>query len=318
MARRKKKHEDHINHEAWAIPYADMLVLLLAFFVVMYSISSVNEGKYRVLSSSLAAAFRGEPMTIQPVQFGEHQRAESETRFEVDLIQEPTSAIDWASEGMAPPDGLPQDFYNEASAMQASLEQIAQEMREAMAMLIDDDLIEIRGSEFYIEVEIKADILFPSGVARLSDGAVPILQRIAEVLLPFPNPVQVEGHTDNVPISTERFPSNWELSSARAASVVHIFRDAGIEPMRLAVVGLGEHRPVATNETPEGRNRNRRVVLTVLADPRIQERWFVEGSGVDGADGLQEMTELFEEGEEEESILPEDIEAGQPDEGGEQ
>lgn len=297
MSRRKPKEDEHLNHEAWAIPYADMLVLLLAFFVVMYSISSVNEGKYRVLSASLAAAFRGEPVTIQPVELGEQGRTTSESSIDLETIQQETGVVDWATDGMALPDGLPQDFYAGTEQMREGLDQIADEMQRAMSSLIDEDLVEVRQSQYYIEIEIKADILFPSGVAELSPTARPILEQVADVLAPFPNPVQVEGHTDNVPIDTERFPSNWQLSAARATSVVHLFRDQGIEPMRLAVVGLGEYRPVAGNDTPAGRNRNRRVVLTVLADPRFQERWFVEGGDADD-DPLEVSEDVREELEE--------------------
>lgn len=321
MSRRKPKEENHLNHEAWAIPYADMLVLLLAFFVVMYSISSVNEGKYRVLSASLAAAFRGEPMTIQPVELGEQGRTTSESNVDLDTIQQETGVVDWATDGMALPDGLPQDFYAGSEQMREGLERIADEMQQAMSSLIDEDLVEVRQSQYYIEIEIKADILFPSGVAELSPSARPILEQVAEVLAPFPNPVQVEGHTDNVPIDTDRFPSNWQLSAARATSVVHLFRDQGIEPMRLAVVGLGEYRPVASNDTPAGRNRNRRVVLTVLADPRFQERWFVEGGNAtedplevseDIRDELEDRPES-DGGDEGETDTPQAADESQPE-----
>jgi len=313
---RKKKEEDHINHEAWAIPYADMLVLLLAFFVVMYSISSVNEGKYRVLSSSLSAAFRGQPMRMDPVDFGERQRGAAESMIDLQSVDQESGMADWSQDGIEFPEGMSPD-----SGMREGLDEIADEMREAMSSLIDDDLVEVRSSEFYIEIEIKADILFPSGEAELSSGARPILSRVAEVLEPFPNPVQVEGHTDNVPIQTAQFPTNWELSAARAASVVHLFRDQGITPMRLAVVGLGEYRPVASNETAEGRNRNRRVVLTVLADPRFQQRWFMEGQSAqegaqDGPMDLEGLRDPLEEATDADD-LPEDL-FPEGDEGGPQ
>ena len=112
---------------------------------------------------------------------------------------------------------------------------------------------------------MQTDVLFPTAVARIADAARPALVRLADILEPFPNPIRVEGHTDNVPISTERFPSNWELSAARAASVVRLFEQQGVEPSRMAALGLGEHAPVADNSTPAGRNRNRRVLVVILA-----------------------------------------------------
>ena len=280
MAKRKQKHEEHINHEAWAIPYADLLVLLLAFFVVMYSISSVNEAKYRVLSSSLQAAFRGVPVSPQPVQVEEPTLSTGDSMIELPSIRNQIQLNTELDRQVKMRDrGVESDRGHEREAMRDGLAQIGERMRAAMAQLIDEDLVEVRDYEFYIELEIKTDVLFPSGTAEISADKRPILERVAEVLAPHPNPIQVEGHTDNVPIETEVFPSNWELSAARAASVVHLLRDEDIDPMRLAVVGLGEYRPVDTNETAEGRNRNRRVVLTILADPGLQQRWFVEDGG---------------------------------------
>ena len=107
-----------------------------------------------------------------------------------------------------------------------------------------------------------------------------MLRQLAATLKPFPNPIRVEGHTDNRPISTRAFPSNWELSSARAASVVHLFTKAGIDPVRLAVIGLGEHRPAQGNDTPEGRNANRRVLLVIMSGDGMPEGNYAEQRGL--------------------------------------
>src|SRR5690606_7234999 len=123
----------------------------------------------------------------------------------------------------------------------------------------------------WVEVEINTSILFPSGSARLSAEAIPILERLAEILRPFPNPIHVEGFTDNVPINTPAVPSHWELSAARAASVVHLCTKANIDPQRMAAIGFGEYRPVADNSTEEGRSKNRRVVIVVLAELQDQQ-----------------------------------------------
>ena len=270
---RKKKHEDHVNHEAWAIPYGDLITLLLAFFVVMYAISSVNEGKYRQLSESMVAAFRGTPRTTQPIQIGDNRPV-----GDADQGANPMSEL-----GLSDPRTLqlPREVVQEALSQQPDpddtrtgtdaaagndLQQMEEEVRTALGDLIEMDQIRVRQSTFWLEVEVQTDILFPTGIARISDDAVPVLQRLAEVLAPFPNPVQVEGHTDDVPISTARFPSNWELSAARAATVVRLFAENGIDPDRLAVMGMGEQQPAADNDTAEGRNRNRRVLVVVLAN----------------------------------------------------
>jgi chemotaxis protein MotB len=131
----------------------------------------------------------------------------------------------------------------------------------------------------WVEVEIRTDILFPSGVATLSAHATQVLEQLAATLKPFPNPIRVEGHTDNRPISTRAFPSNWELSAARAASVVHLFTQQGIDPARLAVIGLGEYRPARSNDTAEGRNANRRVLLVILSGSGMPEGDYAEKRG---------------------------------------
>jgi chemotaxis protein MotB len=116
----------------------------------------------------------------------------------------------------------------------------------------------------WLEIEINTDILFPSGSGAFSSSAEPVLDKLAEVLKPFPNPIRVEGHTDDRPIHTAAFPSNWELSAARAASVVHQFTKQGIDPLRLEIVGFGEFHPRQANTSNEGRNANRRVAVLVL------------------------------------------------------
>lgn len=262
MARRHK-HEDHVNHEAWAIPYGDLITLLLAFFVVMYAMSSVNEGKYRVLSDSLVAAFQGAPKTIEPIQVGEKQAGPG-TDPVISMVQKPM--LDGQAHTSLQPIAIGQHTPTPGidSAQSDELASVAAEVEQAMSDLIDRELIVVRRHGTWVEVEIRTDILFPSGVALLSPPAEQVLTQLAQTLKPFPNSIRVEGHTDNRPISTSAFPSNWELSSARAASVVHLFTRAGMDPARLAVVGLGENRPSQTNTTSEGRNANRRVVLVIL------------------------------------------------------
>jgi chemotaxis protein MotB len=271
MARRHK-HEEHANHEAWAIPYGDLITLLLAFFVVMYAMSSVNEGKYRVLSDSLVAAFQGAPKTMEPIQVGEKQLGPG-----ADL------AITLPRQAMI--DGQPQRAIQPIAMAQQARQQldelagVADEVEQSMSDLIDRELVTVRRHGKWVEVEIRTDILFPSGVATLSPPAEQVLQQLADTLKPFPNSIRVEGHTDNRPINTPAFPSNWELSAARAASVVHLFTRAGMDPARLAVIGLGENRPSQSNATAEGRNANRRVLLVILRGTERPEGDYAEERG---------------------------------------
>ncbi|KRG71039.1 flagellar motor protein MotD [Pseudoxanthomonas dokdonensis] len=271
MARRKH-HEEHANHEAWAIPYADLMTLLLAFFVVMYAISSLNEGKYRVMADALNAAFGGAPRTINPVQIGNNQLQGAD-------FDRPSPIRSGAKAGPSAPSPAPNVTLLAAMASQMNmsagddgmqsahrqLESIAGDIEQALKPLLDKDLVVMRRSQLWLEVQINSDILFAPGSATLEPSARDTVRELSNVLADVPNHVRVEGHTDNRPIATYQYPSNWELSAARAASVLHMFAQQGLAPERLAMIGYGEFRPVADNATVEGRNQNRRVLLIILA-----------------------------------------------------
>ncbi len=261
MARRRA-HEEHANHEAWAIPYGDLVTLLLALFVVLYSMSSVNEGKYRVLSDSLNEAFGGRPRSTMPIQIGEHALRGSSPSL-VTLLPKPGAATARTLSPVRPP--LP--TAGTARGGERDIRRMAAEVQKAMGALIDRKLVSVRANGLTLEIEIRADILFPSGVAEVSAAAKPVLARVSSILKDFPNPLRVEGHTDNLPIATLAYPSNWQLSSARAASVVALFMSEGLDPTRMSVAGFGEYQPKATNDSAEGRNANRRVLVVVLGSP---------------------------------------------------
>jgi chemotaxis protein MotB len=263
---RKKKHEEHANHEAWAIPYGDLVTLLFALFTVMYAMSSVNEGKFRVLSDSLIAAFHGAPKSLQPVNIGEKEPGKGGEKPLSGVT--PTVFIKIREQGPPGEGRSPRDPEvpkpPDPLASPAALIRMEREVQNAMQGLIDAKLVTVRRESLWLEIEINTDILFASGVSDFSPAAATVLDKLADVLKPFPNPVRVEGHTDNRPIKTSAYPSNWELSAARAASVVHEFTKVGIDPLRLEIVGFGEFHPRQANDTVEGRNANRRVAILVL------------------------------------------------------
>lgn len=236
--RRRRLQEEADKHERWLVSYADFITLLFAFFVVMYAISIVNTGNYKVLSKSLEKVFKQPEeaaKVLEPIQVGEVPRT------------------------LEPP-------LLEAAQEAKRLAKAADRIEEVLAPYIDAEQVAVERNEFWIAVEIKSGILFPSGSAELTPEADPILTKLAEIVRELPdNPIYLEGHTDNVPIQTQAFPSNWELSAARAASVVRRLIQLGINPARLAAVGYGEYHPVADNSTAAGRDRNRRVVLVLQA-----------------------------------------------------
>lgn len=263
---RKKKHEEHENLERWLVSYADFITLLFAFFVVMYSLSAINEGKFRVLAESLAAAFRSVPRSHEPIQLGKPHKPEV---IEGASAAPPPSAPIIETVRLPPPPLTRPTTAPDlpgAEPEARTMGEIASRLEQALAPLIEEDLIVVRRTQFWLEVEIKTNILFPSGSAELEPPVVPVLKNIAAILRDYPNPVRVEGFTDDVPIHTPIYPSNWELSAARAARVVRLFAGEGVGPERLAAVGHGEFKPTAPNDTEEGRSRNRKVVIVVLSD----------------------------------------------------
>jgi chemotaxis protein MotB len=279
---RKHKHEEHLNAEAWAIPYGDLVTLLLALFVVMYAMSSINEGKYRVMSEALSEAFHGSPRSMKPVQFGEKTQRGQGASSRIDLTRQPPKDVSIGgtyrdlknpqvmpgriTDAQPSPQVMPSGNSGYRDGGRQTLSTIARQVEQAMQGLIAENLIAVRRKGATLEIEIKTDILFASGVATVNADALPVLQKLGGILKPFSNPLRVEGHTDDVPITTAQFPSNWELSAARASGVLHQLIVAGLPPQRLSVSGFGEFQPVADNATAEGRNANRRVVLVVLAN----------------------------------------------------
>lgn len=248
MARRKSIPHESENIDRWMVSYADFVTLLFAFFVVMYAISSVNEGKYRVLSDTMTEAFKVAPKSPNPIQIGKENRSITSAKPSNDIIK--------------PIKILPKSERTYEREMQ----QIAQTVSKSVQPLIDQGLIKVTQHKLWVEIEMNSKILFSSADSELEEEAFPALKALAGVLKKLPNSIDVEGHTDNVPINNELFPSNWELSAARAASVVHLFTDYGVDPRRLSSIGYAEYRPISNNSTSDGRLRNRRVKVVILAD----------------------------------------------------
>lgn len=221
--------------DRWLVSYADFITLMFAFFVVLYAISQVNEGKYRVLSDALLNAFR-------------------------DSRAPPGSA---RGEPVIPLPALDHAEFTRRRA-EARLRLIAKDMNDALLTLVHQGQVHVYETSRGIAVDINASLLFAPGRAELSGNAQHALASVAGVLSRIPNSVEVQGHADDSPIASSQYPSNWELSAARASRVVRLLADRGVSPVRLSAVGYGEFRSVDDNTTAEGRARNRRVTVLVL------------------------------------------------------
>ncbi|MBU1426942.1 MAG: flagellar motor protein MotD [Gammaproteobacteria bacterium] len=249
MARRPKRPE-HDNHERWMVSYADFITLLFAFFVVMYGISSVNEGKYKVFGAAINKAFGTKSSETEG---GSMRLTEEEIYFK--------SLIDRRDARLAEI----QRKQNER------MQNLVKSLDQAMAQFVKSGQMNVSQSGRGVELEINASALFNEGEADIQPGAKKTLADAAKVLADNEFAIEVEGHTDNLPINTAKFPSNWELSSARASSVVRLFIEQGIDAKRLKAVGSADNRPVQSNDTAEGRARNRRVTITVLNPEPVAE-----------------------------------------------
>jgi chemotaxis protein MotB len=242
--RRRRFNEEHENPERWLVSYADFITLLFAFFVVMYALSSINEGKYRVLSDSLVTAFR----------------SSTSDGGGATILTQPQMTT------LRPVNPKARNQALQLRDKQAEqMKKVARSVSEAMAPYATQGQVAVIESDRGITVEINDSLLFAAGRAELAPSAEEAIRNVGRIFAETEFPVTIEGHTDNTPISTAAFPSNWELSAVRATTVLRLMASAGVAPGRLTAIGYGEQRPVAENVTPEGRSRNRRVAIQLEA-----------------------------------------------------
>lgn len=258
---RRKAEEEVDNKERWLVSYADFITLLFAFFVVMYSISSVNEGKYKVLSDSLEGVFNSPQKSAVPIQIGD---------IPVKSEQHDAPAINIMPVIKAP-DPLDEQKKLQEMQEQEELKQIAGEFENQFDDLIFEQKVSVQKKDDWIEISLDDTVVFNSGGVEPIDEALPIIEKIARIMQGHDNAMLIEGHTDNIPIRGSVFPSNWELSAARAASVVRYLALEGVSPSRMGAMGYGEFQPVVRNDTPQGRQKNRRVVLLVSKSNSLRQ-----------------------------------------------
>jgi chemotaxis protein MotB len=305
------------NHERWVISYADFVTLLLATFVVMYAVSTINSSKFQQMAESFSTAFIGRTTNVQDTGFAAAQRAPFTAmpnpvhlpiitrevqikNLPPALRQGPTSGEptdnpgqdtqdqsqaaplgqEQSHEGLNAPDAeLRQKVERRVQGLDAAYEQLTK----ALSALIGKGQVQVSLQSLGVVIDINEVLLFNSGKSDLVPDALALVDRIAKILVDLHYQIQVNGFTDNVPIHNPQFDSNWDLSATRAISVVKRFVAAGIDPTLLVGAGFGQYHPVATNDTAEGKATNRRVSIVVVSpiegsDP---ERTRLLGSTVD-------------------------------------
>ena len=230
---RRKVPEEHENHERWLVSYADFITLLFAFFTALYAMSSVSESKYRAIAQSLNSAFN-------PI-------AADETVVESGKSMLDEQTRDFAAE-------FKEVFTGDYKKLKNSLEDL--QRAKDLEVVLDE-----RG----VIVRINEGMLFGAGSSDLKDGSIPVLDEVVVAIKELKKEVRVEGHTDNIPISTPDHPSNWDLSTERSLNILKYFTESHeYDPKMIGATGYGEHRPISTNDTPRGRKMNRRVDILIL------------------------------------------------------
>lgn len=252
MIRRKPLDDDDDNPDRWLVSYADFITLLFAFFVVMYAISSVNLSKYNALTNAMDNAFSGNDAPATP-----QQKIDIRTQPEKSLIKP-----------------LPLSYlYQEKSKREReNMAKLGVDLSNKLALMIQDGKVQVMQNNRGVRIDINDSVLFNSGSADLADSATQIINEIAVILNTNQRLIQVEGHTDNTPIHTQQFYSNWELSAVRASTVVRMLNAAGVEETRLSALGYGATQPISSSDTEFGRAKNRRVSIMILYETKNESQ----------------------------------------------
>jgi len=252
---RKKEPEKAANHERWLVSYADFITLLFAVFVTLYAMSQTDKQKVEQVAASYRSAFgvtsgssSGKPSIMK----------------KTDLM--PIPSMKPAIKNPEKPKKTAEDGTVKIQATKKEFKEILVSIEKFLATQNALDKVNVEITRRGLVVSLKEAGFFDSGSAAVKPASFGIITKIAEALLPYSNPISFEGHTDNIPIlRSQTFPSNWELSTARATNLAHFFLDRhGFTPQKISVTGYGEFRPVADNNSEAGRKQNRRVDIVLM------------------------------------------------------
>lgn len=256
MAKRQKKHEKEPNHERWLVSYADFVTLLFAVFVALYAMSQTDKSKTDALVASLRESF------------GYVKTGASSEKMNVvestDLRTIPSVRMQVLTPGMRHAGAAPQKGYTHASLK--DFREIKSAIEVNLKKSGAQNKVSVDVTKRGLVVSLKEAGFFDSGDATVKPESLKLLEMVAGSLASYSNPIRIEGNTDNVPINTGRFRSNWELSTTRATNIVHyLIEKYNFQPEKISAVGYGEFRPIADNSSDGGRTKNRRVDIVLLA-----------------------------------------------------
>lgn len=257
MKTHNRTNESPVNresgHHRWLVSYADIMTLLLALFIVLYGISAPNEGQYQQISSSLNKAFTRKPDS--------QDRSTEDQPGDLSHVMDDTILEGYQE--------IFEDWYNETSRLR-TFSNMPFDLESNVVEVVEDFQVQVSVNEDWIEIALSSDVIFSAGSSYVNYKARAAIEKVAQLFLDNDFYIHIEGHTDDRPISNILYPTNWELSSARATSVLRVLEDLKIEPHRMVASGYGSQYPVDSNDTPEGRAKNRRVVFIIpKSDPRM-------------------------------------------------
>jgi chemotaxis protein MotB len=261
MRERRRKPADQVNHERWLVSYADFVTLLFAFFVVLYASAQIDKQRATRLSSAIDSAFK----QLGIFEKDDHKPGDPEPRITLPSSLNGSQDLSrWA------PDG--QQLLGTDPTKRGDINAVRGELERALAAEIKRNEVALHMEPDGLVVSLREIGFFDSGSASIKPGAEAALSRIAAILKEHAFPVRIEGHTDNVPIHTAQFASNWELSTSRATQLVKLLvEQQGIPADRLSAAGYAEFHPAASNDTAKGRQLNRRVDVVILTSPSRQQ-----------------------------------------------
>jgi len=237
MSRKKRRgHEEPENAERWLLTYADLITLLLGLFVILYAMSKLDQAKYNEVAIALNQAFGGKTILadhsgITPIP--------------------------------APPPQNSSDNNDEVSS-DSDENEISQNINKALEQYIQSAKVSIIENSEGVTIHLLETLLFETGSDNLKPEAQNVLNKLSDLIQNLPNNIRVEGHTDNVPINTIQFPSNWHLSIARSLNTAYYMIQKGVNPQKISILGYSEYKPIRPNDTPEDRAKNRRVDIVIM------------------------------------------------------
>jgi chemotaxis protein MotB len=241
----RKKQQSHPNHERWLVSYADFITLLFAFFVVMFATAQTDNAKARAVSESVKKALQGDSF---------------KSAFSMLL----GGTGDVKGQGKAKRPGTGGEKLDAGDRSGLKLAELLPILSQALQLEIQSGRLSLSMTSRGLTISFTQAALFPSGEDEIAPDFYPTIQKIADAMNKVPNPARAEGHTDSVPIHNSRFRSNWELSAARSIALVQLFTKFGVSAKRLSIAGYGDTAPIDSNDTEDGRRKNRRVDIIIL------------------------------------------------------